>query len=133
MHQPAEGSISKRRLLPGIRQTFQRVQADALQHPIPPTPLWSLLHDDQGLCHQRGQPVDHGQRGTVAADEGRSIERPSVGEHGEPSQQDLLLVAEEIMAPVHGRLEGLLALAGAARSTGEQPEPVIEHAGDLFR
>ena len=63
----------------------------------------------------------------------RQIE--SAGEHRTPCQQRLLGVVEQVVGPLHGVAQRLMALQTAPRSD-QQPEPVVEpvaHLGDRHR
>ena len=46
------------------------------------------------------------------ADRLRGLQRPPTGKDGQPAQQDLLALGEQIMAPIHQRPQGLLAGQG---------------------
>lgn len=52
-------------------------------------------------------------------------------EHRQASQERLLLDAEEIVTPLHGRPQGLLSRRLGLGSVGEQREPVVETIQDL--
>jgi hypothetical protein len=59
------------------------------------------------------------------------VETPA--EHREPVEQRLLLARQEVIRPVDGGEQCLMALAGGAAVSGEEPEPLAEATEDLRR
>ena len=60
----------------------------------------------------------------------RGTQRPSSGEDSKPTEQCLLRLAEQLMAPVNRGPERLMP-GGRADGAAQQREPVIEAVGDL--
>ena len=57
----------------------------------------------------------------------------AAGEHRQPLEDALLVVEEQLVAPVDDGPQRLLAGQGGARPAGQQAEPVVEPGGDLLR
>ena len=55
----------------------------------------------------------------------------TAGEHRQPLEDALLVVEEQLVAPVDDGAQRLLAGQRGARPTGEQAEPIVEPGGDL--
>ena len=55
----------------------------------------------------------------------------TAGEHRQPLEHALLVVEEELVAPVDDRAQRLLARERGARPAGEQAEPIVQAGGDL--
>ena len=53
-------------------------------------------------------------------------------EHRQPFEHALLVVEQQLVAPVDHRPQCLLARQRRARTTGEQAEPIVEPGGDLL-
>ena len=56
----------------------------------------------------------------------------TTGEHGEPFEHALLVVEQQLVAPVDDGPQRLLPRQGGARPAGEQTEPIVESGGELF-
>ena len=52
-------------------------------------------------------------------------------EHRQPREHPLLVVEQQVVAPVDDGLQGLLARQRRARAAGQQPEPVVQAGEDL--
>src|SRR4029078_5493446 len=61
------------------------------------------------------------------------LEGKAPAEHCESVEQRLLLAREEVVGPVDGCLQCLMAFAGGARFPGEESESLAEVAQDLWR
>ena len=59
--------------------------------------------------------------------------RPAAGEHRQPAQQPVVVLGQEVPAPVDERVERLLARDRGPAAAGEQPEPVTEPLRDVVR
>ena len=59
-------------------------------------------------------------------------EREPAREHREPAQQYPLVARQELVTPLHGRAQRLLALCGGPGSAAEQPEALPQTARDLL-
>ena len=66
--------------------------------------------------------VDHG---------GEGLQREPSREDGRPAQDEPLLVAQQVVAPVEGGLQGLVSLPGSPAAAAEEPEPLLEPGGDV--
>ena len=88
----------------------------------PPT-----VEHDERLVDEVGEQVEH-----VAAGDGLGgLQREAPREDGEAAQQRLLVVGEELVAPVDGRLQGAVAGERGAAPVGEQAEAIVEPRRDL--
>ena len=61
------------------------------------------------------------------------LERPRGWEHRQPAEQLPFDVRQQLVAPVHGRLERPLPGDGRSRAAGEQTESVLQPRLDLLR
>ena len=89
--------------------------------------------DHQRLVDERVEVIGDVGRGdgVVGAHRLRGREVAAAGEHGEPFEDALLVVEEELVAPVDDGAQRLLAGQGRARPAGQEAEPVVEPSGDL--
>src|SRR6266852_8457552 len=60
----------------------------------------------------------------------RRFERPATREHSQPSHQAPLSLGKQLVAPVNGGLESLLAPRGSPRAAGQQAKTLIETRRD---
>ena len=67
----------------------------------------------------------------VRADGLRGRQVATAGEHRQPLEDALLVVEEQLVAPVDDGAQRLLARKRGARPAGEQAEPIVEPSGDL--
>ena len=90
--------------------------------------------DDERLVDQPGDEVEHrvGVEVVAAGDRLGRIDREAAGEDGQSSEQPLLLVVEQAVAPLDRRLQGLLPGERPPAPTGQEAEPVVEPGGDAF-
>ena len=118
--------------LSGVVCAFGGVLPQGLQHPEPAGYL-AGVGVDQRAVHQLSEQVQDivRRQRLVSGDRFRRLNGPAAAEHGEPPEQDLLRVGEQLVAPVHGGAQRLLTGLGGAGAAGEQPEPVVE-AGREF-
>ena len=84
----------------------------------------------QGLVDETTEHVDD-----VAdrRDGGGGIEVEAAGEHGQTTEHDTLVVEQEVVAPVEGGGQGLLAVRMAAPATGEDGERIAQAGGRAGR
>jgi hypothetical protein len=98
--------------------------------------LQVVLDDHQRLVRQALEEVEDGggfaARPRTRPDVFSGVEGEAPGEDGQPAEQDPLFRGEQVMAPRHRRLEGLLAAHATTGSAGEQAEPVLEPVQDLL-
>ena len=104
---------------------------DGLQQPVAGSG-GGVLGLNERLINQGGE-----QPGCLAVPYGRasghflrSTQRPASGEDSKPTEQCLLRLAEQLMAPVNRGPERLMP-RGRADGAAQQREPVIEAVGDL--
>ncbi|MGH3984160.1 MAG: hypothetical protein ACRDST_16125 [Pseudonocardiaceae bacterium] len=108
------------------------ILADGLEQPVPHFGVL-FASGDQRLVDQAGQQIEHG----IAVDSVAAthvlggLQRPAASERCEPPQQRPLTLAEQLVAPVDGGLQGLLAWHRRAAAAGEQVEPIAQALGDL--
>ena len=106
--------------LAGLLQPFTRVLADRLQHPV------ALVREaEQALLDERLQRVEVG-----AADLLGGLQRAAAGEDGERAEETLLLLREQVVAPVDRRPQRLLSRVGVPAAL-QQVEPLGEALEDL--
>ncbi len=93
-----------------------------------------LVGDHQGLVHQMGQQVgDILDLDLVAGAHGLGrLQRATPGEDGEQLEHVLLVVEQQVVAPLHHRPEGLLPRQRRASPAGQEPEPIVETVRELL-
>ena len=64
-------------------------------------------------------------------DAGRGIEVEAAGEHGQTSERNPLVLEQEVVTPVEGGGEGLLAVRMAAPATGQDGQRIAQAGGEL--
>jgi hypothetical protein len=86
------------------------------------------------LSYQFRQQVEHilAIHVTIGADPLSRFQRPATREDRQPLQQRTLGFAEQVVAPVEGCHQRLLAREGGAAATGQETEPLVEPKRDLF-
>src|SRR5262249_39009912 len=72
-------------------------------------------------------------QGSARAHRLRGRELEAASEHGEAAKQQLLLVEQQIMAPLQGGREGLLPRRRRAAARAPQREAVVEALGERAR
>jgi hypothetical protein len=100
-------------LLTALLQFLQRVLADGLEHPVARViAIRARLHPDERLFHQPPkQPENILDADYPARADGlRALQREAAGKDGQALEQDLLLLGEQVVAPVQGRVHGPLPL-----------------------
>ena len=123
----------ERVLLAGGGEPAGRVLLDRVQQPVAGLAAQLVVEGDQRLVDERGHQVEHGAGRDllVRADLLGHLQVPA-GEHRQPAQQDLLRLGQQLVAPVHRGAQRLLPRRRGPVARGQQPEPVIEPAGDLL-
>ena len=113
------------------------VLPDRLEHAVTDTILATRTvgHDQQRPIGEALQQIQHRERadGIGARDDLGRVEREATGEHRKTREQASLGIGQQLVAPVDRRAERLLARDSGARTTGEEPEAVIEAVEDLLR
>ncbi len=83
---------------------------------------------DQALIQQRPQSSQHLQAELArpAADRLGRLQRPATDKHAQPSEEPLLGVAEEVVAPIQCGPQRLLPLGPVLRPGGQQRQAMLE-------
>ncbi len=113
-------------------QPLTSVQRQGLEQREPDLPE-GRVGDDERLVDEAGQHVGDVRRLDVApgADRLGRVERAAAGEHGQTIEHALLVLEEQVVAPLDHGAERLLARQRGADAAGQQPEPVVEPRGEL--
>ena len=109
-----------------VLELLQRERARRLEQPIAGGMLPFDHH--QRLVDQRGEMVEHAPwlEPGVAGDRLRELDREPAGTDAKPSQHGLLVGLEQVVAPLEGGAQGLVARQRRARAAGQQPEARVE-------
>ena len=67
----------------------------------------------------------------IAGHGGGGIEVEAACEHGQTTERDALVVEQEVVTPVEGGGQGLLAVRMAAPATGQDGERIAQAGGEL--
>ena len=125
--------IANRLGLSGGGEPGQGELADRLQQPVA-DPVRLVVRHHQRLVDKGREQIEHLQRFDVTP--GRDglggIERESAGEDGQTLQHRPLVLAEQVVAPLHRGSERLLTGETALGTSGQEPEPVVEPLPDAF-
>ncbi len=118
-----------------LHEPFARILADGLEETVPARAGTLAVSHHQRLIDQPRQQIEHVALvdAVAAADLLGGLERPAGGEHGQTAEQLTFDMRQQLVAPVHGRLERPLPRDGCARAAGEQAEPVLQTRLDLLR
>src|SRR5438067_6692921 len=108
--------------LTGLVKPLDRVLADRLQHPE----AVALADANQALVDERLERVK-----ICVADCFRRLERAAAREDGEPSEELLLVLGQQLVAPLDRRAQRLLARVDGAAGL-EQIQPLREPLDELF-
>ena len=116
-------------------QTIECVFTDDFQHPKAHLAVGLRFCHKQALINQRGNPVQHFDHrfGSRMLDNGRRLandsfgcfERETSGEDRQPAKQLLLAVRQQLIAPLHGAVDGPLTGGQVKRSARQQLQPAI--------
>jgi len=110
-----------------------RILADGFQHHVARF-IFALLAN-QAVLDQDSDAVQKVQ-GKIAMQVGHGLgrlQRAASGEDGQTSEQDLLGLVQETVAPVHGCAECLLPLRQPPSAAGEHSQPTFEPSGKRCR
>ena len=119
----------------GLHEPFARILADRLEEAVPALAGELAVHHHEGLADQPRQQIEH----VVLVDAVASthvlggLERPRGWEHRQPAEQLPFDIRQQLVTPVHGRLERPLPCDGRSRAAGEQAESVLQPRLDLLR
>ena len=119
--------------LVAVEKSFECVVTDRLEQPVPHRAV-AFLGDDQRLRHELIDEIDHveGIDPGGGAQSLGCLQREAADEHAEAAEHSLRGRVEEVIAPVDGCLQRSLSSHRAAGASGEQPEALVEHAGELL-
>ena len=132
-HAPRQMAVAEILLLPGRLEPLERVLPDRFQLPV--TALAALtFEDDERLQRKLGEEVEDLRLldTSTTANLLRGAEREPAGKDREPAKEHLLLLAKQLVAPVHGRPQRLVACERRAACPREEPETVAESLLDLM-
>ncbi len=104
--------ISQAHTLAGGREQLSREVSDRLQHPVA-----TFVEADEALVHERLERVEVG-----SCDLLRRFERATAPKDGHAREEALLSLGQEVVTPLDGGSERLLARIGTAPRL-EQVEP----------
>ena len=137
---PVTVTRAEGRLLATLAQPFHGVLADRLQQSVARPPLL-VVGQDQGAVHQMRQDGEGsgsgfraGGRGSYATETRNltpSTQVEAAGEHGERPQHPPLWLVQEVVAPIDGCAERLLARHDRAQLGRQEAEPIVEPLRDL--
>ena len=118
-------------LLSRLDEPLARVHADGLEQPVAASPATLLDHNERLLGQPRqrvrgSSPVETGADANLLD----GLELEPAGEDGEPAEQHRLVGLEQVVAPLQGRDQRLLACRGGVAPVAEDPEAVVESFRD---
>ena len=119
--------LPQRFLLGCLREALPRVIPDGGEQAVARA-AGRLLDAQQRLVGQPRQQVQNvpGRNVTPGCHPFGRPERESAGEAGQPAEDRALGLGEQVVAPVEGRAQGLMAARRAAGSPGKDGEDVVE-------
>ena len=119
---------------PRFVEPLRRVLPDRLQQPVPRRDA-DLLGDRERLLDEPFEQVEDvdGVDVAVGGHELGGLEVEAAREHREAAQHRPLLVAQQVVGPVDGGPQRLVALDRRAAATGQEPEALPEPLRDLRR
>jgi hypothetical protein len=108
----------------GASAPVERVLADRLEELVT---IGGVIELEQGLIDESTDEFEHeiAVEAITGDDMFGSGSAETAEEHRNSPQQDLLVTAEQIVAPVYRGLECLLARHFVSRATGQNPESFI--------
>ena len=121
--------VSDRIELTGHPRAIERIHAQCLQEPIELLAARSLLRDHEVLVDQPAHDVEHGDRVDVAQrrrDRLGRFHREGAGQDTEPAEDQLLVLVQQVVTPLHRRGERLLAGEQRAGAPREEAEAIVE-------
>ncbi len=116
--------------LAGCLELIERVLTNRLEHAKPGLGAIGLIADHQALRHERVQPV---QRVGGVGDRLGSLERPPAAEDRHTAKQGRGRRIKELVAPLDGGAQRLLALGSVPRPAGQQAQAMVEAQADRLR
>ena len=131
---PVRVASGKARRLTGLIEPFAGVEADRLEQPVAAVADAVVARDERLLDQPRQDVGDltpfEAVTGAHRLDRGE-VEAP--GEDGQAAKERPLVVREQLVAPLEGRLERLLARRRRAAARAQQPEAVVQPLCDRVR
>jgi hypothetical protein len=118
--------------LRGLGQALQRVLADGVEQVVPCV-AGIVIHAQQRLVGEPGQQLEHALWADAAPGSdllGRG-QREAAREHCQPAEGHAFVLVQQVVAPVEGRPQRLVAARGRARATGQHGEKVAQVPGQL--
>ena len=129
---PQVGTARSLLLLGVLGQALQRVLADGAEQVVPRVAAY-VIHAQERLVGEPRQQLEHALW-TDAAPGGDLLgcgQREATREHCQPAENHALVLVQQVVAPVEGRPQGLVAARGRARATDQHREDVVETLGQL--
>ena len=118
----------------GLHEPFARILAERLEEAIATLAGELAVNNHQGLADQPRQQIEDVLLVDAVASTYvfSSLERPRGWEHRQPAEQLPFDIRQQLVTPVHGRLERPLPGDGRSRAAGEQAESVLQPRLDLL-
>jgi len=119
----------------GLHEAFARILADRLEEPVPALAGELPVKHHEGFTDQPRQQIEHVVLADAVASTHvlSSLERPRRREYRQPAKQLSFDIRQELVTPVHGRLERPLPRDGRSRAAREQAESVLQPRLDLLQ
>ena len=104
---------------------------DCLVHAVAAGVAFGREHDQRLLGQAQQRPQEASRLALLGADRCRLFDSPAAGEHRQPPEQALLLLRQEVVAPVDGGHQGLMVRDSAAAGAGQQLKAVSHSFGEI--
>ena len=120
-----------------LGQLLQAVLAERLQQPVPPLAALAVRSSStctSDLSTSETQQIERASSSPSihCATRLGGLQGEAAGEDGQAAQQRLLRLGEQVVAPVDGAAQGLLAGQRRPAAAGQQAEAVVQAGGDLL-
>ena len=112
--------------LAALLQLLPRILVDGLQHHEARLTLRSLLPPEEALLQQRLDPLQRVQIAFGVADLLYGLQGAASREDRQPAEERLLLLVQQVVAPVDGTAQGLLAGGQVARPSLQELQAVAQ-------
>jgi hypothetical protein len=125
-------STARSLYLGGLGQALQRVLADRAEQVVPRAAI-HVVYAQERLVGQPCQQLEHALC-TDAGPGGHLLgrgQREAAREHCKSAENHALVLAQQVVAPVKGRPQGLVAVRGRARATDQYRENVVQTLSQL--
>ena len=112
----------------GLHEPLARILADRLEEPVPALAGEVAVRHQKGFVNESRRQIEHVMLADAVASTHvlSSLERPRRREYRQPAEQLPFGFRQELVTPVHGRLERSLARDGRSRAAGKQAESVLQ-------